>query len=198
MNRREALKHTSLILGYAISSSTIASILSSCKSEPELDWQPEFFSVDQAKLITEMTECILPKTDMPGAKDLRLGHFVDKMIKAVFSPEDQRQLLAGLQEFEKSCQDTHRKSFVDCTTEQQEALLLKFEKLSPKLVPSIWGFPTDPIEQPISFYRTLKALTLLGYFSSEEVGKNLLAYDPVPGMYQSCMPLSEVGNCWTE
>lgn len=199
MNRREALKHTSLIMGYAISSSTIASLLSSCKNEPELGWQPELFTIDQAKTVTEMTECILPKTDTPGAKDLRLSRFIDRMAKELFSPEDQKQFLAGLQAFEQECQNTYSKSFIECTHEQQEEFLLQLDKKSPKFTPSIWGFPTkEPVDEPMSFYRTLKDLTLLGYFSSEEVGKHMLAYDPVPGAYLSCIPISEVGTTWTE
>ena len=42
-------------------------------------------------------------------------------------------------------------------------------------------------------------LTVLGYFTSETVGKTVLHYDPVPGRFEACIPLAEVGNrAWTK
>jgi hypothetical protein len=29
------------------------------------------------------------------------------------------------------------------------------------------------------------------------VGKEVLNYDPVPGHYDGCVPLSDIGNAWT-
>jgi hypothetical protein len=49
-----------------------------------------------------------------------------------------------------------------------------------------------------TFFHLIKELTLLGYFTAEPVGKNVLHYDPIPGRYQGCIPISEVGNVsWT-
>jgi hypothetical protein len=35
---------------------------------------------------------------------------------------------------------------------------------------------------------------ILGYFTSEQVGRHVLHYDPVPGRYESCIPIEQVGN----
>jgi hypothetical protein len=44
----------------------------------------------------------------------------------------------------------------------------------------------------------IKELTVIGYFTSELVGKSVLKYDPVPGRFDPCIPLAEVGNAqWT-
>ena len=45
-----------------------------------------------------------------------------------------------------------------------------------------------------AFFAKLHEITLLGYFTSEEVCKNVTRYDPVPGVYVGCVPISEVGN----
>lgn len=42
---------------------------------------------------------------------------------------------------------------------------------------------------PLPFYRQVKALTLLGYFTSKEIGTKVLVYDPVPGPYKGDIPL---------
>lgn len=198
MNRRDALKSTALLMGYTVSASTLTSLLNSCKSDTKLDWQPQFFTHEQAKIVADMAECILPATDTPGANDLQLAHFVDEAVNTLLSPEEQQQMKQGVDAFAQACEDTYGKSFSKCSPEQQHEFLMKYERESPKQVPSIWGYPTSPEKQPFSFYRTLKDFTMLGYFTSQKVGKELLAYDPVPGGFVPCMPVSEAGTIWTE
>ena len=48
------------------------------------------------------------------------------------------------------------------------------------------------------FFRRLKELTLLGYYTSQKVGKEILSFDPLPGGFTACMPLAEVGHAWNE
>jgi hypothetical protein len=49
-----------------------------------------------------------------------------------------------------------------------------------------------------TFFHQIRELTLVGYFTSEPIGKEVLHYDPIPGRFQGCIPLSEVGNkSWT-
>ena len=76
MNRREALKHSSLILGYTISASTLSQVSSGCTSKPNSDWVPGFFTKEQFATISQIAERILPTTDTPGAKDLNIDRFV--------------------------------------------------------------------------------------------------------------------------
>ena len=50
-----------------------------------------------------------------------------------------------------------------------------------------------------TFFYQLKELTVVGYFTSETVGKTVLHYDPVPGRFDACVPIAEVGNVnWTK
>ena len=63
MNRREALQRAGLVLGYAISAPVLAGIMNGCKAAPELNYKPIFFTDDQAGIIGELSEIIIPKTD---------------------------------------------------------------------------------------------------------------------------------------
>jgi hypothetical protein len=36
--------------------------------------------------------------------------------------------------------------------------------------------------------------TIFGYYSSEKVGKEVLNYDPIPGGFDPCVPLDELGG----
>nr|WP_290932663.1 gluconate 2-dehydrogenase subunit 3 family protein [Haliscomenobacter sp.] len=85
MNRRELLKSSGLFVGYAVSSATLTSLFISCQAEAKvnLDWNPVFLSKEQANTLAEITETILPKTKTPGAKELAVPQFIDKMLKEV-------------------------------------------------------------------------------------------------------------------
>lgn len=189
MKRREALKKTLLAMGYTISVPSLLSIFESCTNNSSLDWQPQFFSSHQAKVIGELAETILPKTKTPGAKDLKLDQFIDKIIKQVLSQEDQKLFLTGMESFEVESKEFNGKNFIDSSPEQRGKLLTKLEKETEKAPSSIWGFSLKKEAAPLAFYRKVKELTLLGYFTSMEIGKEVLVYDPVPGKYVADMPL---------
>ena len=46
------------------------------------------------------------------------------------------------------------------------------------------------------FFATLKELATVGYFTSEPGATKAVRYDPVPGDYRGCVPLSEIGRAW--
>jgi hypothetical protein len=59
---------------------------------------------------------------------------------------------------------------------------------------------TDEEKDNFALYKflfTVREFALLGYFTSERIGKDFLVFDPIPGVYKPCIPLSEVGNAWT-
>jgi hypothetical protein len=194
MQRREALKKTLLAMGYTISVPSLISIFEGCQSNSSQTWQPEFFSTGQASVVGELAETILPKTATPGAKDLKLDRFIDQMIKQVLSKDDQQLFLKGMDAFDEEAKKLNGKSFTDSSPEQRAILLTKLEQEAAKEPPTIWGFDTQKELPQITFYRKTKELTLLGYFTSKEIGKEVLVYDPVPGKYLSDIPVSQVGK----
>lgn len=196
MNRREALKQSGLILGYTLSASTLSQLWTACKSEPQLTWTPQFFTEAQASTVSAMAECILPRTETPGAKDLGIDQYIDVFVKNIYSKKDQQAFAQGMKEFDDACQKSYGKAFASLSTEEQEAFLLKQEKEAAHINHAIWGETIGEIK-PVPFYRQFKAMVISGYFSSEEVGKNLLTYEPVPGSQKGCIPLSEVGNVYS-
>jgi hypothetical protein len=193
MNRREALKQSGMILGYTLSASTLSQLWTSCKSAPELDWQPQFFSKAQAQTFSALAEAILPRTDTPGARDLQVDRYIDVMVKNIFSENDQQAFEKGMEAFEADCRKATGSGFTELSSEQQEAFLLEQEKVSGKVNQAIWGETIGEVK-PVSFYRQFKAMVISAYFSTEEIGENHLTYEPVPGELRGCMPLSEVGD----
>lgn len=198
MNRREVLKNTTLFLGYSLSAGALSELFIACQKEAQLNWKPVFLSNNQANLIAEIAETILPKTETPGAKELGVPQFIDKMLKEMLSETDQKAFLEDLEKFDETCEEANKKSFIECNQQEREAFLLKADKEEGKLPPSAWGITLVAKPDPVAFFRRVKSLTLLGFYTSEKVGKEILSYDPVPGTFIACMPLSEVGNAWNE
>jgi hypothetical protein len=197
MTRRELLKNSALLLGYAVTTGALTETFIACNSQDSTGGKPLFFSQKQLDLVAEITETILPKTNTPGAKDIGVPMFIDKMVHDLLSEEEQDDFVAGLKKLDTDCKTAHQKSFVECGSEQRAAFLLELDRQSAKLPPSVWGI-TLAKPSPMAFYRRLKNLTLLGYYTSQEIGEKVFAYDPIPGVFIGCYPMSEVKNAWNE
>ena len=46
------------------------------------------------------------------------------------------------------------------------------------------------------FFRQMKDLTITGYFTSEIGATQALAYDPIPGKFNGCVPLEKDQKAW--
>ncbi len=196
MNRRTAIKNSALLAGVSASGLALTALLQSCQQQSRLDWEPIFFSAKQAETVSAITDMILPKTDTPGALDLNVDIFVDLMCKKHLSPEDQSHVLTGYDDFEKVTKDMYGKRFTALSQEEKSEVLKKVGAESNKFNPAVWGSPLGK-QEPLDFYRRVKQFTLVGYYTSEEVGKNILVYDPIPGEQKGCIPLEDVGKAWT-
>ena len=49
---------------------------------------------------------------------------------------------------------------------------------------------------PRHYFRMMKELTLLGYFTSEIGQKQALNYNPVPGRYEGCIDYKKGDKAW--
>jgi hypothetical protein len=187
IDRREALKKTALLMGAAVSASALSGILQGCKATPELLYTPVFFTPDQARIVTEVAEIIIPKTDTPGAKDAGVPGFIDTMLKDCYKKEDQDRFIAGLTAFDEEAKKAYGDGFIYCKPEQQVELVKKTHSAALQEM-------KDNKEAKRPFILMAKELTLLGFFTSEPGATQVLQYVAVPGKYHGCVPLSEAGN----
>jgi len=187
MDRREALRRTAWIMGGAVSAPAIMGILKGCAAKPTIDWTPVFLSADQGTLISQVAEIIIPKTDTPGAKDVGVPGFIDQILKECYKKEDQDKFLADLKAFDDEAKKEYGDPFIELDAEKQAAFVKKVHDAAVK---------TDESGTPATraFILTLKELTMLGYFTSEPGATQVLQYNPVPGAYKGCIPVSEAGN----
>ncbi len=196
MKRREALQKTLLISGTAVSASTLFSLLQSCQKQPRIAWQPVFLNEDQAVFISTIVDAWLPKTSTPGALDMKVDMFLDLLFAKVYDAGGQAAVVGFIDQTNERCVKEFGKNFVELDNEERASALRSMESESGTFNPSVWGTAVGN-QKPVGFYRSLKSTAMWGYFSSEEIGKNVLNYDPIPGRYDGCIPLSEVGNNWS-
>lgn len=187
IDRREALRKTALLMGAAVSASALSGILQGCKAAPELTYTPSFFTEDQARIVMEVAEIIIPKTDTPGAKDAGVPGFIDVMLKDCYKKEDQDRFIAGLTAFDEEAKKAYGDSFIYCKPEQQVELVTKTHTAA-------LTEAKENKEAKRPFILMAKELTLLGFFTSEPGATQVLQYVAVPGSYKGCIPLAEAGN----
>mgnify|MGYP000598130705 CR=1 FL=1 len=188
MNRRKALKNTGLIAGATVLLPSFLTLLQSCKSEPRLNWQPLFLTQDEAIFISSLVDTILPKTDTPGALEVKADIFLDKVFALTYNEEAQKKIRADIAQFNANCQQKNGASFSDLNTAGKAKALKEAEANSGKFNPGVWGTAVGK-QEPVGFYRSIKSMAIWAYLSSEEIGKNVLNYDPIPMVYEGCIPL---------
>lgn len=196
MKRRDALKNTAFLGGTAVLSSTFLTLFQACKEQPRLDWQPRFLSIDHAQLVASMVDTILPTTDTPGGLDVKVDMFIDLVFDQTYDEAAQKGIVAQMDQFNEKCKSAQGKVFAQLTEDQKAAVLQEEEANAPKFIGSVWGTNVGD-QKPVGFYRTLKSLAIRGYCTSEEIGSKVLNFDPVPGDYLGCIPLSDVGKVWS-
>lgn len=196
MNRRDALKKSALALGAAAGAPTLLSLLQACAKTDRLSWTPQFLNEDQAKFISSFVDFLLPKTETPGGLDVKADVFIDLMYAKTYDEAGQKNVIAEIEKFNEDCKATYGKVFAELSSEDKAECFKAHEANSPKFPKTVWGGAVGP-QEPVGFYRSLKSTALWAYFSSEEIGKNILSYDRIPGEYLGCIPLSDVGNTWS-
>ena len=185
LTRREAIQRATLFLGVALSPALLTSVMQAATPSGGVNAKPVYLSAQQFAIAGAVAERILPRTDTPGARDVGVPAFIDLMFGKYLAAEDKQVVATGLAEVEAASLAAQKKSFLQLTDAQQDALLTTLAEASKTKVRT--------------FFHQFKELTVLGYFTSETVGKTVLHYDPVPGRFEACIPLAEVGNrAWTK
>lgn len=194
INRRDAIKRTALMLGYAVSASSVAVVMSGCKADPSVvtngleNWIPVSMTKDQGQLIAHLSETILPKTDTPGAIEAGVHSYIDNALNKLASVEEKAGFKMWIEDFTKRCSAANGKSFVESDQKQRATFLTDYEKEAQAAA--------EKEELPLSAWFMVKEQILLGYFTSELGMTKALVHLPIPGEYKPCISVDEVDGMW--
>ena len=176
MDRREAVKYISLLLGGTIVGGS--AILSGCKSKTGVTLD---FTSEQIAWLNEVADTILPPTDSPGAKAAKVGEFMKVMVNDCYDKKDQDTFMEGFQKLDDLSEKTYDVVFMKLKPEQRHELLVNLDKEQKEYMAN------KKKEDPGHYFRMMKELTLLGYFTSEIGSTQALRYVERPGRYDGCI-----------
>ena len=122
MDRRTVIKNLALVIGGA-------TLLPSCLkgSSNYIPLKHINITADQEKLVGDICETIIPKTNVPGARELSLHIFVLKMLDDCYKKTDQQAIMKGMDEFAAMVQKKYSQTFGDLSVKDREAVLTGIE-----------------------------------------------------------------------
>lgn len=192
ITRREAILRVSALLG-GVALVGQGAMLAGCtrRAIRAADARPaDLFTQKDVAVLDEIAETILPETDTPGAKAAGVGPFIAMMVVDCYDEGEQQVFRDGLQTLEDECREMHDTSFLSATPVQRLALL---KGIDAEQMEYMDGLDDD---EPAHYFRMLKELTLLGYFTSEIGCKQAMRYVETPGRYDPCVPYEPGEGTW--
>src|SRR5215212_818147 len=107
MDRREAVKYISILLGGTIVGAD--AFLSGCKTKTGSSTE---FGEDDIAYLNEIGETILPETSTPGAKAANVGQFMTVMVNDCYEESDQQAFHEGLTKLNDASKKKFDKTFM--------------------------------------------------------------------------------------
>jgi hypothetical protein len=191
VTRREAIRRVSALLGGAAligQSVWLAGCEAGNAARPR---DAASFSATDIALLDEIADTILPETKTPGAKAAGVGAFMALMVTDTYDVREQRLFSAGLRSIERLCMAQHGVSFLAASPAQRRTLLEQLDR------EQYTGRPPDGDEERRPHYfRMIKELTLLGYFTSEVGCTQAMRYVETPGRFEPCVTYTAGEKAW--
>src|SRR5229473_5251188 len=216
INRREAIRRVSALLGgvaFVGGSDLLAAVE---KAGSAAARAPGRFSAQDVAFLDEIAETILPETKTPGAKAAKTGAFMALMVTDCYSPAEQKAFLDGMRKVDEATRKANNVAFMAATPAQRLALLTaldheqkrvmdareaadrKRKGLSPgtgadaeanaESTPGAVGVAETNTREPAHYFRMMKELALLGYFTSKIGYTQAMRYVEAPGRFDPCIP----------
>jgi Gluconate 2-dehydrogenase subunit 3 len=206
MNRRDAIGRVAILMGGAVIGADF--FLSGCKPKGASD-VADLFTPDNTAFLNEIADTILPTTPAsPGAKAANVGAFMAVMVKDCYTPADQKIFIDGLSKLNDAANKKSGSKFMDLTPQQRTDVLTDLDKeqkeyttkrdkeLSVDALKHKGEVGYKAPEIANHYFRMVKQLSLLGYFTSEIGATKALRYMAVPGHYSGDIPYKKGDKAW--
>jgi len=178
INRREALARLLAITGTVAIGAEL--FLTGCHAPSAKKRTEPVSAADQAKL-DEIAETIIPTTDTPGAKAAHVGAFMIATATACYDDPAYASFRAGIDDIDKASHKHHGKTFMESSAAERTALLNELDREQRKQT-------REKSSDAPHYFRLMKELTLMGYFTSEIGCTKALRYVESPGSYDGNLP----------
>ena len=187
LTRREAIRRVSALLGGAAlvgQSAWLAGCATGQRASEAL------LSEADVALLDEVADTILPATKTPGAKAAGVGPFIAMMVRDTYDPSEQRTFLDGLETLERESRLQNGGGFMASSPAQRVALLERIDRETIEYM----RMPGNA-DRP-HYFRMIKELTLLGYFTSEIGYTQAMRYVETPGRFEPRITYTAGDKAW--
>ena len=189
IDRREAIRRVSALLG-GVALVGGSALWTGCRSERAPGAGTGAFTPADIAFLDEVAETILPKTKTPGAKAAKVGAFMALMVTDSYEERDQKIFRRGMQQLDEASRKASNASFMSATPEARLALLESLDREQKTYM----GAKKDG--DPSHYFRMMKELALLGYFTSEIGYTQAQRYVESPGRFEPCIPYKAGELSW--
>jgi hypothetical protein len=220
VSRREAILRVTAILG-GVALIGGESLLTGCRADnsPNNDAP---FTTDEIAYLDEIADTILPTTSTPGAKAAQTGAFMAVMVRDTYDDKQRKIFRDGMKSLDDATNKAHGTTFMKATPQQRLSVLEALDREQKSYSDArdeanrkrslAWlndqrseGAPTSPTttpaqaiseDKPPHYFRMMKELALLGYFTSEIGMTQAQRYVETPGRYDPCVPYAPGDKSW--
>jgi hypothetical protein len=203
MSRRDAIARVSVLLGGVAlvgGDALVSTPVSAAQRAAAAQGVGAFTPADVA-LLDEIAETILPHTGTPGAKAAATGAFMALMVTDAYTAAQQAVFRDGMRQVTAACQREFGAPFLQATAAQRLSLLERLDRERQAEVdasearltsraPAIAAVPS------VHYFRMMKELALLGFFTSEIGYRQVMRYVETPGRYDPCAPYAPGEQIW--
>ena len=206
LTRREAILRVSTLLGGGALVAQSA-LLAACSSfstparaqddglvtSVTADMHPgTVFTPEEIALLDEIAETILPETATPGAKAAGVGAFMAHMVMNAYNPQQQSVFRLGMRTLEEEALREIGVPFMQAAPAQRLALLERLDREQADYMRMQGATPGAPPH----YFRLMKELALLGYFTSEIGMTQAQRYVEAPGRFDPDVPYTPGDRAW--
>ena len=183
MNRREAIRATTAMLGAVLVTSNGFLVACSRERAPAAASNGAL-SPDDQTLIEEIADTLLPTTvASPGAKAAGAGPAINLLLTDVWEPEKAQRVVDGLKQFRETSKAKGGGEFATLPVARREALLRDIDTEAQG-------------KGDAHYFNLVRDLALQAYFSSEIGMTKARRWIMVPGKFVGCMPLKPGQPAW--
>lgn len=197
MKRRAVLKRLGFASAAIVATPTLMSLLHSCSTAPKL-WTPQFLNIEEGQALRKMVDVFLPKTDIASATEVNVPEFIDRFVDEVYDTEDQLTFKDAYAKMLVKLKNHTQKQVDDLEDKDIQSFLDEHLKVKGEIDNERQNNPDFKGLTISECLNTIKSLCINAYLGTENIGEDVLAYDPVPGAYY-CGDLEELtqGKRWS-
>ncbi|HKW32618.1 MAG TPA: gluconate 2-dehydrogenase subunit 3 family protein [Candidatus Acidoferrum sp.] len=190
MNRRDALRM--LTAGAVLPALTPELFAFYQQAHPNGPYSLRSLSPHQNDMVVAMIDQIIPATETPGAKAVRVNEFIDVILTEWANDQERHRFLDGLDDVNKQSNALFGKDFASASPPQQLVLLRSLDAAAEvarsraKEHPPFWEPEGRDTQMQADFFTVFKNMTLHGYYTSEIGFTQELKLQVIPGSHHGC------------